>query len=119
MRTPAKLIIYEDSPWMPENRLGDIVHGESRIMPPASKRHVYLVEEPSSGLKAQLDSRANRVIVAGAGLGIARIPLTYRIPDLAVFRTEALLEDSIRTGTGLNKSALKKTGSAAKTLPSG
>ena len=30
------------------------------------------------------------VVDAGAGLGIERVPLTYRIPDLMVFRTEAL-----------------------------
>ena len=98
MSTAGKLITYEDSLTMPENKLEEIVHGESRIMPPSSKKHVYLIERLSDILKGQLDRREYAVLIAGAGLGVERVPLTYRIPDLMVFRTEALLEDSARTG---------------------
>jgi hypothetical protein len=98
MSTRTKLITYEHSLAMPENKLEEIVHGESRIMPPSSKKHVYLIEKLSDILKAQLVQREYSVLVAGAGLGIERDPLTYRIHDLMVFRTEALLEDSARTG---------------------
>jgi Uma2 family endonuclease len=98
MSASTKLITYEDSLTMPENKLEEIVHGESRIMPPSSKKHVYLVEKLSDILKVQLDRRECTVLIAGAGLGIERVPLTYRIPDLMVFRTEALLTDSARTG---------------------
>ena len=97
MSTSTKLINYEDSLTMPENRLEEIVHGESRIMPPAIKKHVYLIEKLSRALQAQLDSREFYVLSAGAGLGIERVPLTYRIPDLMVFRTEALRRDSAET----------------------
>jgi len=98
MSSSTKLISCEDSLTMPENKLEEIVHGESRIKPPSSKKHVFLIEKLSDILKAQLDRRRCSVLIAGAGLGIERIPLTYRIPDLMVFRTEALLEDSARTG---------------------
>lgn len=98
MSTPTRLITYEDSLTMPENKLEEIVHGESRIMPPSSKTHVYLIEKLADILKGQLDRRECSVLIAGAGLGIERVPLTYRMPDLLVFRTEALLEDSARTG---------------------
>ena len=45
MGTTTKLITYEDSLTMPENRFEEIVHGESRIMPPPIKNHVYLIDE--------------------------------------------------------------------------
>jgi len=98
MSTPTKLISYEDSLTMPENRLEEIVHGESRIMPPASEFHANLIECLFSLLSGQLDSRFYRIHIAGVGLGIERRPLTYRIPDLAVYRREALGESRRATG---------------------
>jgi Uma2 family endonuclease len=89
MSTSTRLINYEDSLTMPENRFEEIVHGESRIMPPPNERHADLIDELSDILRTQLDRREHRVTSAGAGLGIERVPLTYRIPDLMVFRTEA------------------------------
>jgi len=80
MSTSTKLINYEDSLTMPENKLEEIVHGESRIMPPSTKKHAYLVEELSHILRTQLDRGEYRVTDTGAGLGIERVPLTYRIP---------------------------------------
>ena len=97
MSISTKLINYEDSLTMPENKLEEIVHGESRIMPPANKKHVYLLEELRRMLEAQIDSPEYYVIAASAGLGVERIPLTYRIPDLMVFRTEALRRDRAET----------------------
>jgi hypothetical protein len=45
MGTPTRLITYEDSLTLPENRLEEIVHGESRIMPPADQEHNYLIDQ--------------------------------------------------------------------------
>lgn len=42
MNTSARLINYEDSLTMPENRFEEIVHGESRIMAPANQGHADL-----------------------------------------------------------------------------
>ena len=97
MGTPTKLITYEDSLTMPENRLEEIVHGESRIMPPSTKSHAYLIERLARTLRSQLDPQQFEVLAVGAGLGIERVPLTYRIPDLMVFRTEALRQDRAMT----------------------
>lgn len=97
MSISTKLINYEDSLTMPENRFEEIVHGESRIMPPANKKHVYLIDELTHIMQAQLNRREHRVTAAGAGLGVERVPLTYRIPDLMVFRTEALRRDRAET----------------------
>jgi Uma2 family endonuclease len=97
MGTPTKLITYEDSLTMPENRFEEIVHGESRTMPPPNKKHARLIDELSDILRTQLNRREHHVTSAGAGLGIERVPLTYRIPDLMVFRTEALRCDRAET----------------------
>jgi Uma2 family endonuclease len=91
------LITYEDSLTMPENRFEEIVHGESRIMPPAIKKHGYLIRKLSSILDAQLAVREHEVLSQGFGLGIERVPLTYRIPDIMVFRTEVIRLDSAET----------------------
>jgi len=92
MSTTTRLISYEDSLSMPENRFEEIVHGESRIMPPATILHNYLIEVLAEALRRQLDPR-EYYVTCGNGLGIERNPLTYRIPDLAVF----CLETSSRT----------------------
>ena len=97
MSTSTKLITYEDSLTMPENRFEEIVHGESRVMPPAIKNHVYLIKKLSKLLERPLEDRGYEVLSQGPGLGVERVPLTYRIPDLTVFRTEALRQDRAQT----------------------
>jgi Uma2 family endonuclease len=66
-------------------------------MPPAIKNHDYLIRKLSKVLDRQLDDSKYEVLSQGTGLGIERVPLTYRIPDLTVFRTEALCQDRART----------------------
>jgi Uma2 family endonuclease len=97
MSTSTRLINYEDSLTMPENRFEEIIHGESRIMPPAIKQHNYLVRKLSRVLERQLDETEYEVHSQGSGLGVERTPLTYRIPDLMVLRVEALRQDSAQT----------------------
>jgi Uma2 family endonuclease len=89
MITSTKSITYEDSLTMPENRFEEIVHGESRVMPPPNEKHADLIAKLLSVLVRRLDDSEYQVLSQGAGLGIERAPLTYRIPDLMVFRTEA------------------------------
>jgi Uma2 family endonuclease len=93
MSTSTRLINYEDSLTMPENRFEEIVHGESRIMPPPNQKHAYLIAKLIAVLVRQLDDSEYQVLSQGAGLGIERIPLTYRVPDVMVFRTEARRRD--------------------------
>jgi len=99
MGTTTKLITYEDSLTMPENRFEEIVHGESRIMPPPNKKHGYLLKKLSKVLEKQLDDSEYEVLSQSTGLGIERVPLTYRIPDLMVFRTESLGRDRAETAS--------------------
>jgi len=97
MSTTTKLITYEDSLTMAENRFEEIVHGESRIMPPAVKKHNYLIRKLARVLEKQLNDDEYEVHCQGAGLGIERVPPTYRIPGLLVFRAESLRRDSAET----------------------
>jgi Uma2 family endonuclease len=97
MSTSTRLINYEDSLTMPENRFEEIVHGESRIMPAPNKNHAYLIARLLTVLTRQLDDSEYQILSHGAGLGIERVPLTYRLPDLMVFRTESLDRDRAET----------------------
>lgn len=97
MSTFTKLISYEDSLTMPENPLEEIVRGVSRIMPPATKDHSYLIRRLSRLLESQLGVTDYEVLSQGFGLGIERVPLTYRIPDLMVFRTQELRRERAET----------------------
>ncbi len=99
MSTTTKLITYEDSLTMPENRFEEIVHGESRIMPPPNRKHAVLIAKLLTVLVRQLDDCEYQVLSQGAGLAIERTPLTYRIPDLMVFRTESLRRDGAETAS--------------------
>jgi Uma2 family endonuclease len=83
-------ITYEDSLTMPENKLEEILRGESRIMPPATFFHAYLIRVLSRILQNHLDPAEYILFGDDVGLGIERTPLTYRIPDLMVFRTSIL-----------------------------
>jgi len=66
-------------------------------MPPAIKRHTALIRAFGRILERQLDSGVWAVLREGTGLGVERIPLTYRIPDLMVFRAEGLDRDFANT----------------------
>jgi Uma2 family endonuclease len=89
MSTSTNLITYEDSLIMPENRFEEIVHGESSVMPPPTQKHADLIAKLLAVLVRRLDDSEYQVLSQGAGLGIERDPLTYRLPDLMVFQTEA------------------------------
>jgi len=84
---------------MPENRFEEIVHGESRVMSAPNRRHADLIAKLLTVLVRRLDDSEYQVLSQGAGLGIERVPLTYRIPDLMVFRTEARRRDRAQTAS--------------------
>jgi Uma2 family endonuclease len=88
MSTSTRLINYEDSLTMPENKLEEIVHGVSRTMPPPNPKHVDLIDQLLNLVLSQIGTREYRVTASGGGIGIERAPLTYRVPDLMVFRAE-------------------------------
>ena len=94
MPTTTKLITYEESLTMPENRFEEIVDGESRIMPVPTPGRWMLLDVIRRKLYSQLAVEKYEISHAEVGLGIKRSPvLTYRIPDIAVFSVSALEKD--------------------------
>ena len=96
MITATKSITYVDSLTMPENRFEEIVHGESRVMPPVTFFHACLIRKLSKTLGAQLNADRYSLFGGDVGLGVARSPLTCRVPDLLVFQTETLRQARAR-----------------------
>src|SRR5262249_48035398 len=95
MRTAAGLITYEASLEMPENKLEEVIRGESRIMAPPPRGRAALIRRLAKSLEARLDENQFQVITAPYGLGIAREPvLHYRVPDLMVFAVDKLARET-------------------------
>ncbi len=89
MPVTTKLITYEESLTIPENKLEEIVDGESRIMPLPTEGHWDLLRCLAETLSDQLPSREFVVDTGPVGVGIKRRPvLMYRAPHL-----EKLLRD--------------------------
>ncbi len=82
---------------MPENKLEEIVRGESRIMPPPSRGHAFLIRRLCRLLEAELDESEVKVVTEPYGLGIRKEPVLHcRIPDLSVFLASKLAQETDR-----------------------
>ena len=92
MSTASRLISYEDSFLLPEDKYAEIVKGELRRMPPPRLRYALLFEELALLLRCALDARF-RVLVSAFGQLIRKVPFTYRIPDLGVYVRERLADE--------------------------
>jgi Uma2 family endonuclease len=68
-------------------------------MPAPNKKHAYLIARLLTILGRQLSERDYHILSQGAGLGIERVPLTYRLPDAMIFRTESLDRDRAETAS--------------------
>lgn len=93
MSTASRLITYEDSFLLPEDKSEEIVRGELRKMPPPSLRHARFIERLAALLRAHLQPDRFEVLVSAFGQLIRRDPFTYRIPDLGVYRRNELTDD--------------------------
>jgi Uma2 family endonuclease len=94
MGTTTRTVTYEEWLNMPivEDAIEEVVNGEVRIMPPDKWKHAVIVDNLSDALKAQVDRKAVRVVGSVFGLVIRKTPLTSRVPDLAVFLTQNIVE---------------------------
>lgn len=92
MSTASRLISYEDSFLLPEDKSAEIVKGELRRMPPPSLKQARLIERLASLLRVVIDERFE-VLVSVFGQVIRREPFTYRLPDLGVYLREKISED--------------------------
>jgi Uma2 family endonuclease len=94
MATTTRTVTYEE--WLNmtvvEDAIEEVVNGEVRIMPPNQWKHALIVENLSEALKSQLDRKAVRVVGSVFGLIIRKKPLTSRVPDLAVFLKQNIVE---------------------------
>ena len=86
MATPPKVLTYEEWLKLPEAEgIEEVVNGEIRKMPPNKILHADTVENLADLLKASADRNTIQVRVSTFGLVIRREPLTTRVPDIAVF----------------------------------
>ncbi|MBZ5593209.1 MAG: Uma2 family endonuclease [Acidobacteriia bacterium] len=94
MGTTTRTVTYEEWLNMPvvEDAIEEVVNGEVRIMPPNKWKHAVIVENLSEALKGQVDRKAVRVVGSVFGLIVRKKPLTSRVPDLAVFLKQNIVE---------------------------
>jgi len=95
MGTTTRTVTYEEWLNMPvvEDAIEEVVNGEVRTMPPNKWKHALIVENLSEVLKAKLDRKTVRVVGSVFGLIIRKRPLTSRVPDLAVFLKQNIVEE--------------------------
>ena len=93
MATIPKTVTYEEWLRLPEvEGIEEVVNGEIRKMPPNKWNHTCTVENLADLLKAKLDRKTVQVVVSIFGLVFRREPLTTRVPDLAVFVRDNVVE---------------------------
>jgi len=93
MATTPKVITYEEWLKLPEAEgVEEVVQGEIRKMPPNEWNHARIIEELARQLRARLDTQSVFVVTSVFGLVIRRDPLTTRVPDLAVFVRNQIVE---------------------------
>ncbi len=94
MATTSKTLTYEEWLTLPEvEGVEEVVNGVIQTMPPNKIPHAYTVENLADLLKATLDRSIVRVLVTTFGLVIRKgPPLTTRVPDIAVFIRENVVE---------------------------
>ena len=93
MATTPKLLTYEEWLKLPEAEGSEeVVNGEIRKMPPNKWNHARAVEQLALLLRAQVDPQRIFVVTTVFGLVIRQEPLTTRVPDLAVFYANRIVE---------------------------
>ena len=93
MATTPKLLTYEEWLKLPEAEgIEEVVNGEIRKMPPNKWNQARVVEQLALLLRAQVDPQRIFVVTTVFGLVIRQEPLTTRVPDLAVFYANRIVE---------------------------
>src|ERR1700719_4544208 len=93
MATTPKVLSYQEWLKLPEAEgIEEVVNGEIRKMPPNKILHADTVENLADLLKASVDRKTIQVRVSTFGLVVSRDPLTTRVPDIAVFVRNQVVE---------------------------
>jgi Uma2 family endonuclease len=90
----ATTVTYDEWLRTPEVRdaTEEVIDGEIRITPPAKWVHACTVGNVRYALLGQFEKPRFFVITAQFGLVIRKSPLTVRVPDLAVFEKDSIVE---------------------------
>jgi len=90
----SKPLTYEEWLNMPEveDAIEEVVDGEIRIMPPPKWVHLLVTEQLRDLLRERFNPQTTIVVTSAFGLVIQRDPLTCRVPDLAVFYKNEIVE---------------------------
>ena len=93
MATSSKTLTYEEWLTLPEvEGVEEVVNCEIRKMPPNRWNHTRVVEALARQLRARLDPEATHVATSVFGLVVRREVLAVRVPDLAVFHADRIVE---------------------------
>jgi Uma2 family endonuclease len=93
MATTSKTLSYREWLELPEAEgVEEVVRGVILKMPPNKWNHARVVEAIARQLRARLNPEATQVVTTVFGLVIRQEPLVLRVPDLAVFQTDRIVE---------------------------
>jgi Uma2 family endonuclease len=94
MATLPKVVTYEEWLQMPivQDAREEVVNGEIRLVPPNKMPHPRVVARLTRHFD-RLDPDQVEVFGSTFGLVIRREPLTCRVPDLALFLKETIVEE--------------------------
>ena len=93
MATTSKTLTYEEWLTLPEvEGVEEVVNGQMRKMPPNKWNHSRVVEALARQLRARLKPEETHVITSVFGLVVRSEPLALRVPDLAVFHADRVVE---------------------------
>jgi Uma2 family endonuclease len=94
MATTTRTVTYEE--WLNmavvEDAIEEVVNGEVRIMPPNKWKHALIVQNLARALDRQVNEQEVLVLTTQFGLIIRKRPFTSRVPDLAMFVKENVVE---------------------------
>jgi Uma2 family endonuclease len=93
MATSSKTLTYEEWLALPEvEGVEEVVNGEIVKMPPDKWNHTRVVEALARQFIAQLNAEATHVVTSVFGLVVRSEPLALRVPDLAIFHADRVVE---------------------------
>ncbi len=89
----ATTLTYEEWLRLPEvEGIEETVNGEIRKTPPYKLPHAFVVDDIAGLLREKVERGVIQVYTSVFGLVIRRDPVTVRVPDLAVFVRENIIE---------------------------
>ena len=90
----SKTVTYDEWLRLPEvtDAIEEVVDGQIILMPPAKSAHARIVARLIRPFMIRLDPKRYDIVSGSFGLVIRESPLTSRVPDVAVFDIETVVE---------------------------